>query len=58
MIDTVSDELTVIASASDGVIEAVENKEKRLLGVQWHPECAWATTTDERAIFDFFVNEL
>ncbi len=58
MIDTVSDELTVIASASDGVIEAVENKEKRLLGVQWHPECAWATTAYERAIFDFFVNEL
>ena len=32
--------LRVAATASDGIIEAIESKEfKPLLGVQWHPEC-------------------
>ena len=29
---------TVSARARDGVIEAIEVKEERILGVQWHPE--------------------
>lgn len=37
----VGDKLRVTATASDGVIEAVESCEhKSLVGVQWHPECA------------------
>ncbi|MGX7008669.1 putative glutamine amidotransferase [Lactococcus chungangensis CAU 28 = DSM 22330] len=58
MIDQLADDLITIATASDGVIEAVENKAKRLLGVQWHPEGTWDNIPDERAIFDFFVNQL
>lgn len=58
MIDQLADSLASIAKASDGVIEAVENKAKRLLAVQWHPEGTWDSIDDERAIFDFFVNEL
>ena len=58
MIDRLADDLTTIAKASDGVIEAVESKAKRLLGVQWHPEGTWDTIPNERAIFDFFVNSL
>ena len=31
-------ELTVVARATDGTIEAVENAARSVLGVQWHPE--------------------
>ena len=34
----VAEGFTVSATAADGIIEAVENPEKKLLGVQWHPE--------------------
>ena len=58
MIDRLADDLVSIAHASDGVIEAVESKSHRLIGVQWHPEGTWANISDERNIFDFFVNHL
>lgn len=57
MIDCLADDLKVIAKASDGIIEAVESKKHRLLGIQWHPEGTWRTNADELAIFDFFVNQ-
>ena len=31
-------ELKAVAVTSDGVIEAVENKERRIFATQWHPE--------------------
>ena len=34
----VAEGFTVSATAADGIIEAVENPEKQLLAVQWHPE--------------------
>lgn len=58
MIDRLADDLVSIAHASDGVIEAVEHKTKRLMGIQWHPEGTWDSIRDERDIFDFFVNHL
>lgn len=58
MIDRLANDLVSIAHASDGVIEAVESKSHRLMGVQWHPEGTWENIAYERAIFDFFVNEL
>ena len=47
-------------SQADGVIEAVEWPEKRIYGVQWHPErMSFALrredTVDGRPIFDFFL---
>lgn len=57
IIDDLADDLTSIAIASDGTIEAVESKTHRLLGVQWHPEGTWQVKPDELAIFDFFVNQ-
>lgn len=30
--------LRVVARSEEGIIEAVENKEKRIFGTQWHPE--------------------
>lgn len=37
-IATLGDGLTIEARSSDGLIEAVSCKARRLLGVQWHPE--------------------
>ncbi|MFC4651804.1 gamma-glutamyl-gamma-aminobutyrate hydrolase family protein [Lactococcus nasutitermitis] len=50
--------LTAIAHASDGIIEAVENKEKRVLAVQWHPECTWQTEKFDKQLFQFFAEKL
>jgi putative glutamine amidotransferase len=57
-IKELSPELTAIATAPDGIIEAVENKEKRLLAVQWHPESDHETNPENREIFRFFAEEL
>ena len=35
--------LTAIAHGNDGLVEAIENKEKHVLAVQWHPERTWET---------------
>ena len=37
-IKTLGNGFSVCAQAEDGTIEAIENREKMLLGVQWHPE--------------------
>ncbi len=37
-IKKLGENLTVIASADDGIIEAIENKEQNIYGVQFHPE--------------------
>lgn len=37
-IDRLGEGFTVVATADDGVIEAVENKERRIFATQWHPE--------------------
>ena len=52
-IDRIAEDLRVIAYASDGIIEAVENRTGRLLGIQWHPEI----DPDENslALFESFI---
>ena len=47
----------VSALAEDGVIEAIEQPEKRFfLGVQWHPEHMWQGYPSGRAIWAAFVD--
>jgi putative glutamine amidotransferase len=46
--------LEVVATAPDGVIEAVERPGAFCLGVQWHPENFWRTG-EFRALFEGFV---
>jgi putative glutamine amidotransferase len=47
--------LTVVATAPDGIIEAIEDPAARFcLGVQWHPENFWRTG-EFRPIFEGFV---
>jgi putative glutamine amidotransferase len=47
--------LTVCATATDGIVEAIELPDARFcIGVQWHPENFWQTG-EFRSLFDEFV---
>lgn len=49
--------LSISAVSYDGIIEAIEDKNKRFfIGIQWHPE----NLTDgiNKSIFDYFVSKL
>lgn len=49
--------LKVVAWSNDNIIEAFEGEDnKRLLGVQWHPECSWKKDRISQAIFSFLIN--
>ncbi|WGF90686.1 gamma-glutamyl-gamma-aminobutyrate hydrolase family protein [Marinivivus vitaminiproducens] len=52
--DATGPDVVVSATASDGVIEAIEAPQRRFcLGVQWHPE--YAISPGDGRIFDAFV---
>ncbi|NLD16220.1 MAG: gamma-glutamyl-gamma-aminobutyrate hydrolase family protein [Tissierellia bacterium] len=46
----------IAAKAPDGIIEAIENREKKLYGVQFHPEQISVTNTLFLKIFDYVMN--
>lgn len=46
--------LTAVAYAHDGTIEAVEDRDRRLLGVQWHPEMHAGIDP----VFTWFIQQL
>ena len=48
--------LRAIAHGTDGLVEAIENKEKQILAVQWHPECTWQTENFDKKIFEHFAS--
>jgi microsomal dipeptidase-like Zn-dependent dipeptidase/anthranilate/para-aminobenzoate synthase component II len=53
-VDATGDKFRTIATAPDGIIEAMESMEYRpILGVQWHPECL----ADGYPIFQWLVAE-
>lgn len=54
-VDEVGNGLVVAARALDGVIEAVEDPERWMVGVQWHPEDDDGPADDRRALFGAFV---
>ena len=58
-IETLGRDLLATAWAPDGIIEAVEDprEDRFVVGVQWHPEIAWARDNLSLAIFDRFVDE-
>lgn len=52
-------DLCVVAKSDDGVIEAIENKERRIFGVQWHPELSFnKEETVEKKLFENFIKTL
>ena len=55
-IKNLATDLTVVGSAPDGVIEAVEHRTCRwVVGVQWHPEDDAQDSHDQQRLFDAFV---
>ena len=51
--------LHITARASDGTIEALEDKSKYfMMGVQWHPEMMFQEEEEQKKIFKFFVDRI
>ena len=46
--------LKICAESSDGVIEAIINKEKNIIGTQWHPEMMSINSEEMRNLFKYF----
>ena len=44
------------ATAPDGIIEAIESEDGRIMGIQWHPELLAAAHPEHAALFAAFVN--
>lgn len=57
-IKDVAEPLRVVARASDGVIEAVENGDASVQAVQWHPENMWEKNPEQLAIFKDFIERI
>lgn len=55
-IRTLGSGLTPVATASDGLIEAVELPAHRLVGVQWHPEILWPNNLHALDLLRGFVH--
>jgi len=55
-IRTVAPGFTVNARTRDGVIEGIENREKSILGVQWHPEMMICRVQTMLKLFSWLIN--
>jgi putative glutamine amidotransferase len=54
----VAEGLHVSAYSDDGIIEAIEYRDKKfLIGVQWHPEILYENYEIHRKLFDRFISE-
>lgn len=53
-VKTVAPALHVVATAPDGVIEAVENDDASIQAVQWHPENLWQHDPQQEKVFTAF----
>lgn len=47
---------TLTAHSSDGICEALESKEMKILAVQWHPEKMFSTDKKQNELFKIFLN--
>jgi putative glutamine amidotransferase len=55
-IKDLAEDLTLMAVAPDGIIEAARMEDKRFVwGVQWHPEYMFKTDPNSLAIFSCFI---
>ncbi|WP_335582987.1 gamma-glutamyl-gamma-aminobutyrate hydrolase family protein [Companilactobacillus crustorum] len=57
-IKDLSTELKIAATASDGIIEAVENTDATVQAVQWHPENMWQEYPRQLQIFRDFIDRI
>ena len=44
-----------VCYAGDGIIEAIESADRKMTGVQWHPELMYEKSSEHEAIFIEFV---
>ena len=52
-------DLDIVGISGDGVIEAIEAKEKKFyIGVQWHPENMLKYDKNQNNIFKYFINSI
>ena len=56
-LDDVAPGFTVSATAADGIIEAIENREKNLYAVQWHPEEMYVRYPRFANLFRYLVEQ-
>ncbi len=47
--------LTATAFAQDGIVEACESEDGRVIGVQWHPEMLAPEDENSKKIFQYFI---
>lgn len=58
IIKEVGKNLQVTAKTQDGIVEALEDKQKDfLLGVQWHPEMMFEEVEEQIKLFKYFVEQ-
>ena len=49
--------LTAVATTPDGLVEAAESAERKVVGVQWHPEVLWPHEPRSASLLRGFVSE-
>ena len=54
-IDRLADGFRGVGYAPDGLLEAIEHDNHRIIGVQWHPEDTSASDAAQQAIYEAFV---
>jgi len=54
-IDRLAPGFVVVGRAPDGLLEAIEHEQHRIIGVQWHPEDTSADDPAQQRIYDGFV---
>jgi putative glutamine amidotransferase len=55
-IENVGQDLDPTGRADDGLVEVIENRDRRVLAVQWHPECLPLERASKR-LFSWLVEE-
>ncbi len=56
-VKTIGKGLSVSAVTADGIVEALEDSSRSfLVGLQWHPECMYASSPPMRELFSKFID--
>ena len=51
-------DMIVSATAPDGIIEAIESKDRTVIGIQWHPESLIHNQPEMKRLFEYFINTM
>lgn len=57
VVDRVGEGLVASVRSREGAVEAVEDRERRVLGILWHPELGLDRTDTDQRIYDWLVRE-